>query len=268
MTRRTNIMGVIVALASVLLTVGASCDAQAVTNPFDGNPSRWVIAHRGGARWYPEEGYRGYSAAMNSGFALEADARQLKDGLWVLNHDATVDRTIRGLTGPVDQITREQWMASTTYLRPDPDGRFKWDHPATLGGWFLRYGGKIPLVLELKAGSVPSFINMIKSRNFEKVVLAQTFNWETAQQFQEAGLTTMFLMGSDLNKSPANEYQIRDAGIRYVGVSRNMGAWHVQRLRNAGLIVVSYTVDTQSNFSYELGQGVNGSFSNNPWALR
>lgn len=266
--KMNRMSAVVAAFTTPLLLLGADGNARAAAYaPFSWNPSRWIIAHRGGPALYPEEGYRGYDASAASHFTLEADARQLKDGLWVLSHDDTVDRTIRGLSGLVNQLTAAQWLAPTTYLKPGRSNTYTRDHPATLGGFLLRYGGRYPILLELKAGSVPSFINMIKSHHLESSVMVQTFNWRTALQFKAAGLTPMFLMGADLKKSPANEWQIAAAGIHYIGVNKNMEGSQVAELRRAALVVVSYTVDTESSFLHDLGEGMNGSFSNDPWVL-
>ena len=256
---------ILAVILAMFMSLMASVDAFAATYaPFAKTPYRMIISHRGGPLKYPEMGYRGFNASLASGFALEADARQLKDGLWVLNHDETVDRTIRGISGRVDQITRDQWF-NKAYLKPGPSNKYFYDRPSTLGGFFLRYGGKAPILLEHKSGSVPSFIWMITSRNLQASVIPQTFNWNNAKQFKASGLNPMFLMGKEFPVSPAT---IKSAGIKYVGVSKDMGPWHVKQLKNAGLIVMSYTVNTKSNFNYEVNQGVNGSFSDNPWALR
>lgn len=264
-TRTVPALLAAVAVAASTLTAwsATSAGAAGTYSPFTATPSRWIIAHRGSPALYPEEGSRGYDRSRASGFALEADARQLKDGTWVLLHDATVDRTMYRATGRADQLTLSQWRAAR--LRAAPSGLYPTDAPVTLGDFLARYGGTAPILLEHKAGSVTGFISQIKSRGLQQSVMAQSFSWDTAQQFRSAGLIPMYLMGSNLPVAPA---AIKAAGIRYVGVSKDMGPANVRALRAAGLVVVSYTVNTRSNFDYEVGQGVNGSFSDNPWALR
>lgn len=265
MPKRTipALLAAAVAASTLIAFAAGPAGAAAAYSPFTGTPTRWIIAHRGAPALYPEEGSRGYDRCRASGFPLEADARQLKDGTWVLLHDATVDRTMYGAKGAVDQLTLAQWRAAR--LRAAPSGLYPTDQPVTLADFLARYGGTAPILLEHKAGSVTAFISQIKSRGLQNSVMAQSFSWDTARQFKAAGLIPMYLMGTNLPVAPTT---IRSTGIRHVGVSKDMGPANVKALRAAGLVVVSYTVNTRSNFNYEVNQGVNGSFSDNPWALR
>jgi glycerophosphoryl diester phosphodiesterase len=231
--------------------------------PFTRTPDPWLIAHRGGAALYPEEGRRGYDHSLASGFALEADARQLQDGTWVLLHDDTVDRTMSGVSGPIDELTVDQWRAA--YLKPGPAGRYASDRPLTLDDFLVRYGGRAPIVLEHKGGSVDDFIRQIQGRGLQTSVMAQSFSWTEVKQFQAAGLIPMYLMGRTIRVSPAD---IAASAVRYVGVSKDMNAASVAALRSEGLVVISYTVDTRREFDIERREGVRGAFSDNPWSLR
>lgn len=248
-----------VALAAVSLTAAPHSDALTTT------PDRWVIAHRGGAAVYPEEGSRGYDRSMVSGYALETDVRALKDGTLVLLHDSTVDRTMTGVKGPVNTLTLPQWRAAR--LRAAPSGVGAGDRPVTFADYLTRYGGKARLVIEHKGGSVPALINAIKSRGVtvSRSVLMQSFDFTAAKAMQAAGLPTMLLMATEW--SPLSLATIKAAGIRYIGVSKGMGPWHVSELKRQGFVVVSWTVNSERNFNYELHQGVDGAFSDNPWAL-
>jgi glycerophosphoryl diester phosphodiesterase len=250
----------LVAGLTAALVASVCSNAHAVT----GSPERWVIAHRGGAAVYPEEGSRGYDHATASGFALETDVRALADGTLVLLHDATVDRTMTGVRGPVSSLTLAQWRAAR--LKAAPSGIGAGDRPVTLDDFLTRYGGKVPLLIERKAGDATKLVNAIKARGpaVAGSVLLQTFDFATANAFEAAGLDAMLLMTTEWPTSLAT---IKAAGIRYVGVSRDMGPWHVSELRRQGFVVVSWTVNAESGFNYEVNQGVNGVFSDNPWRL-
>lgn len=63
------------------------------------------IAHRGANRVAPEETIEAYHAAKKDGAdVLEMDLQRTSDGVLVLMHDATVDRTTNG-SGRVDEMT-------------------------------------------------------------------------------------------------------------------------------------------------------------------
>jgi len=64
-----------------------------------------VIAHRGLARGYPENTLSAFEHALNTGVDyIEIDLRMTKDGIPIILHDATVDRTTDG-RGPVGTFT-------------------------------------------------------------------------------------------------------------------------------------------------------------------
>lgn len=64
-----------------------------------------VIAHRGGAALAPENTLAAFQQARRLGVEmLETDVRQTRDGVLVLMHDASVNRTTRG-NGPVEAMT-------------------------------------------------------------------------------------------------------------------------------------------------------------------
>lgn len=64
-----------------------------------------AFAHRGGAREAPENSLAAFSRAAGLGFIhLETDVRPTRDGVAVLHHDATLDRTTDG-RGAVRNLT-------------------------------------------------------------------------------------------------------------------------------------------------------------------
>lgn len=233
-------------------------------DPYVITPERWLVSHRGGPRRFPEEGMRGYDASAASGFALEADARQLGDGTWVLLHDATVDRTMTGVTGAVDGLTLAQWQ--TARLRPAPSGRYPDDPAVTVVDFLQRQAGKVPILLELKAGDADGFVETVRAAAGAELpsVMVQSFDFAVAQRFGDAGLTPMFLMGAQIYPTVET---IIGAGIRYVGVARSMDAASVAQLRAAGLVVVSYTVSTGVDLDIEFREGVHGVFTDDPWRM-
>lgn len=69
-------------------------------------------AHRGGRHWRPESTLKSYqeSAARWPHIMLEGDVHLTKDGIPVLLHDATVDRTTNG-SGPIGDLTLDEVKA-------------------------------------------------------------------------------------------------------------------------------------------------------------
>src|SRR6185295_1415172 len=78
------------------------------SNPMLDVAARLVIAHRGNRVRTPENTIESLREAVSLGVdALEFDVRSTRDGIPVLMHDATVDRTTDG-TGKVGDLTRAE----------------------------------------------------------------------------------------------------------------------------------------------------------------
>lgn len=67
-----------------------------------------VVAHRGGVNWGPENTLATFEIAIAKKVDyIEMDVRQTKDGVFVLMHDKTIDRTTNGM-GPINELTWDE----------------------------------------------------------------------------------------------------------------------------------------------------------------
>lgn len=88
-------------------------------SPFLDWPAPLALAHRGGAAEVPENSYAAIEHATSLGYRyFETDLHRTADGVVVLLHDDTVDRTTNG-TGPLAELTWEQ----ASRLRDHSGGR-------------------------------------------------------------------------------------------------------------------------------------------------
>ncbi len=77
----------------------------------------FVVAHRGDWRHAPENSLRAIQNCIDMGVDMvELDVRQTKDGVFVLMHDDSIDRTTNG-TGKVYELT---WAELSRYYLKDP----------------------------------------------------------------------------------------------------------------------------------------------------
>ncbi len=77
-------------------------------------PKPLILAHRGGAYEYEENTMEGFRACYEAGIrGFETDVRMTKDGVLVILHDDSLDRTHHG-TGPIEQMTSEELKSITT----------------------------------------------------------------------------------------------------------------------------------------------------------
>jgi len=87
-----------------------------------------LVAHRGGSKVVPENTVEGFRQAVDVWGAdmLEMDVHVTRDGVPVVIHDPTVDRTTDG-TGAVGDLTLGELRAfDAGYRFTDPSGRSNW----------------------------------------------------------------------------------------------------------------------------------------------
>ena len=91
-------------------------------NPLDTLPPCTIIAHRGASAERPENTLEAIRLALEEGaHAVEIDLKRTADGVVVLMHDATVDRTTQG-TGLLHRLSYAQVQAldAARSFRPYP----------------------------------------------------------------------------------------------------------------------------------------------------
>jgi len=112
-----------------------------------------VFGHRGGAGLAPENTMPAFELGMSFGAdGLEFDVHLSKDGVPVIIHDATVDRTTNG-TGAVADLTAADLAGLDAGYRFEQGGAFPWRGRGggvpTLADVLTRFPG-VPLLIELK----------------------------------------------------------------------------------------------------------------------
>ena len=113
-----------------------------------------LIAHRGFSSDAPENTFAAFDLALESGFDnIELDAQLTADGVPVVIHDSTLDRTTDG-TGPVAQATLEEIRrldAGCRLVDADGEARYAGERVPTLDAVLERYAGRAHFHLELKS---------------------------------------------------------------------------------------------------------------------
>jgi glycerophosphoryl diester phosphodiesterase len=226
-----------------------------------------VIAHRGGADLFPENTMAAYEGAAALGCqAIEAGDLQLTaDGVLVAMHDSTVDRTTTG-SGNVSGYT----LAGIRALRVDASAWFG-------GGWtdqevptfteiLERLGGHVVLVPESKSvGSATTLaiVAAVTARDLQRSVIVQSFRLAEVALVSTAGIAALFLMDTGLEATPT---EIVAAGATFVGINKDAARLDsvVPALTAAGLRVLAWTVDLQSEYDRVMAAGCDGVITNEP----
>jgi glycerophosphoryl diester phosphodiesterase len=158
--------------------------------------ARPVIAHRGDSAHHPENTFPSFDRAVALGVdALEFDLRVTRDGVAVVLHDATVDRTTSG-SGAVAAMTLAELRALDAGARFSPDvgvtHPFAWQGLVvpTFAEMLERYR-EIPLLIEVKVPeAVAETRRLVAEHGARDRVLLDSTDYRAVEPFRTDGHTT------------------------------------------------------------------------------
>ncbi|MBK5911693.1 hypothetical protein CCR85_09360 [Rhodothalassium salexigens] len=161
----------------------ASAPAIAYLRCLDAADVALVSAHRGGpAPGYPENALETFAHAASLGpVALEVDVRRSADGVLLLMHDDTLDRTTTG-AGPVADTP---WQRIAGLRLRDNDGAATDFAVPTLDAaldWALDWrGAPVLLQLDVKRGvDIARVARAVRARGAEAVAMVITYSADAA----------------------------------------------------------------------------------------
>lgn len=236
-----------------------------------GEPLR-VWAHRGASSAAPENTAASDEVARRARAEwIENDVQPTKDGVPVILHDATVDRTTDG-TGAVRSLTAAQVAAldAGSWFAPAFEGQRVPTLAAQLDGLKTRGGN---LLLETKGvhteDSVARIVSEIRSRGMSSRVFVQSFEPQHLRWMHElAPELPLGLLRSTVDPDPVaiakdlglSAYNPSDAAL-----TARPGA--IAELHAAGVAVNVWTVDDAARWDALEKAGVDGIITNRPAEL-
>jgi glycerophosphoryl diester phosphodiesterase len=123
----------------------------------------YMLAHRGASAYAPENTFAAFERALALRTdGIETDVRATSDGALVLVHDERVDRTTDG-EGRVQDLSFDELQKLDAGGSFNP--RYAGERVPTVEAFLDRYGGKVPLCLEVKqAGVETKLVELVRSR--------------------------------------------------------------------------------------------------------
>ncbi|KEZ50950.1 glycerophosphodiester phosphodiesterase [Metabacillus indicus] len=143
-----------------------------------------IFGHRGAAGTHPENTMPSFQAAIDLGAdGIELDVHLSKDGIPVVIHDETVDRTTNG-TGYVKDLTyAELQQLDACYLFPEWSGKASVPSLEQVAEWIRPLNVKVNI--ELKNDRIhyrqieEKVISIIEKYNLESRVILSSFNHDS-----------------------------------------------------------------------------------------
>ena len=278
------LLGVLAALAAVY-AIAALCAQPAAEYPFFAQFEQrpLVMAHRGGRALWPENTLYAFERSAELGVdVLEMDIHTTADGVPVVMHDDTVDRTTNG-SGPIHSFTLQELKGL--------DAGYDWSSD---DGQTFPYRGQgitvptleevvtafpdVPMNIEIKQeepSMVASFCQSIRDHDLADQVLVASFHEETMDEFRATcpevatstgtsetvvlfALSRLFLEGT--YGAPAEAAQVPEyrSGL-HVLAPRFIDAAHNRKLE-----VHAWTINEEDDMQHMISLGVDGIITDYP----
>lgn len=187
------LLGLLILIIAVYLVFRWMAKPAADTPFFADAAETLVIAHQGGERLYPSETMFTFDQAVAMGVdVLEMDVHRSADGVLVLMHDATVDRTTDG-RGAIKEMTFTEIQAlDAGYYWTDDDGqtypyRGQGITVPALEELFQTYPDML-MNIELKQQEpsiVRPFCDLVHEYEMQDKVLMATFHPDVMAEFRQ-----------------------------------------------------------------------------------
>jgi glycerophosphoryl diester phosphodiesterase len=214
------------------------------------------IGHRGAAGYAPENTL----AAIQKGIALgvdfvEIDVRRTADGVLVVLHDATLNRTTNG-KGRIDR-----WAFPDVKTLNAGNG----ERIPTVREVLEAASGRAGLMLELKVSGVAlETVEAVREAGFKGPVIYASFLHDQLTHVRtvdpEASLMVLFGRLPHAPVARAMKYGPSHVGLRHdTATPRLVDVFH-----DEGLLVFVYTTNSARDIRRALSNGVDGVISNYP----
>lgn len=251
--------------------------------PFLSADGPLLFAHRGGATLFPENTLLAFRGALELGLTfIETDVHLTRDGVLVVHHDATVDRTTNG-SGPIAGMTLAEVRAlDAGYRFEDAEGGFPQRArgltvPTLDEAFDLSTAARFNVELKTAGeAGVRALWNLIEARGIHDRILVAAEVHPTVRDFRRTAggrvatsasrrEALLFLAASRLSLDGALPFPF-DAlqlPVRHLGlqvIDRRL----IQAAHRRGVQVHAWTIDDPNEMRALLDLGVDGLMSDRP----
>ncbi len=237
-----------------------------------------VIAHRGASAYKPENTLSAFEEAIKmKADYIETDVHQTKDGVVVLMHDFSVDRTCEGCPKGKSDV-RDLNCAEFCTLKI----RGTNENPPTLDSAIKFINGRCKLLIEIKKGSAyypgieNNILTIIKANNAESWVdIIHSFDKQALLNLQKQKT------GAKLQKLIVFKFPLASFTFSKRGEKDDFSAWQgvnvygkfasrkvIKKLHSQGKTVFVWTVDNKRKMKKLVRRGVDGIITNKPDVAR
>jgi glycerophosphoryl diester phosphodiesterase len=227
-----------------------------------------VIAHRGFSEIAPENTLSAFQKAIEIGADyFEFDVHKTKDGILVIIHDKTVDRTSsNGKKGEISKLSFKEVQKIRVGSPSKFGNKFKDEKIPTLNEALRLAKGKIKVCVEIKAdGIVKEVEKTIRDLDMEDEVIIFAFSDKSLSEIKKINpkLKTL-LLRNYANLKTLDVVKGIHADAIGVGYDTKLTKEFITTAHNKDIKVFKWTVNKEGQMKYLIGIGVDGLITNHP----
>lgn len=261
-------LGVILA---IVLSYTANAQDMIVKGPI-------IIAHRGASGYAPENTIAAFEKAIElRADMIELDVHLTKDGVVVVIHDETLDRTTNK-TGLVKDYNWDEIKDADAGSWKGEE--FKGEKLPTLDESIKHINGRVKLLIEIKDGGdfypglEKAVWEVVKANNAQSWCEVQSFSQDAVEIFHSlnTGLPLYKLVVGNIPVLPVHvDIKLKGGGVlkykEYTGVNPNKKFVRkriVKKLHARGQKIYVWTVNKEEDMKKIVEKGVDGIITNYP----
>jgi glycerophosphoryl diester phosphodiesterase len=248
--------------------------------PFLDHPGPIPFAHRGGSAEAPENSMAAFARAIELGYSyVETDTQLSKDGVLVVMHDDTLDRTT-DRTGKLADLT---WAEISQARLRNPDGTISDEHPPRLEQVFTTFPEAMINVDAKVDRAVQPLVDLVRAQGaLDRTCLGSFSDGRTANMRQQLGPSTCTVCGPidvikirlgwlgrllGSVKGACAQVPLRQHLIGPISVPVLDRAF-LRRAHRRGIPVQVWTIDDADKMRELLDLGVDGIMTDRPTVLK
>jgi glycerophosphoryl diester phosphodiesterase len=269
-------------LSLLLLNISVNAQVNDMSLPVslysDNKDNFVIIGHRGASAYYPENTMSAFRAAYEMGAEMiELDILLSKDGVPVVIHDESLERTTNG-TGKVMEYTYKELS------KLDAGSWFGDEHTGeripSLEEVLQFAKGKVAVNIEIKTEVVSNDLRegieekayeIVKKYDMQEYVLFSSFDYRAIAHLKELdvniAVALLYEKQQSNDKDPKELVENYNADAFNCSYRQFSKKW-AEVTSEAGIPVFVYTVNSRRRMKKMIKRGVNGIFSDKPDVLK
>ena len=224
------------------------------------------VGHRGSSFFAPENTLAAFAASSNKADYVEFDVRESSDGVLIIMHDDTVDRTTDG-TGSVASKTLVELKAldAGSWFSPEFTGVQIPTFEETLNDIVP---SRIPLI-ERKTGPASKYVQILQNLNMTTSVVIQSFDWNFLDDVHSIDTNIELAALGSGNLTLTTVTNLKARGIKTVAWNYGyISKTEIDMVHCKNMKIFVWTINDCTTIQYFLGMDVDGIITDDPGLVK